>query len=227
MYRIGTVPYRVAKPLTAGLDEDPQVELVHACPAKLADMLANDQLDCALASSVLCLGESDFQLWADGPVIASVGAIKSVLLFLRPGIDSINDIKIYSADPNSRTGRALTQIVLKQSKVAATMIEGDEKNPFALDVDAVQLIGDPALDASSTHPDWKIIDLGSEWRRLTNLPFVFAGWIFKDQSTFAEIAPLLDLNSDEISDEYSDSGLTYHLPLKEIELSLQQLAQWI
>ena len=227
MHRIGTVPYRVAKPLTEGLADNCDVELTIATPAVLAEMLANDQLDCALASSVLSLGDSNFHIWAAGPVIASIGSIKSVLLMLRPGCKSLSDVKTYSADPNSHTGRALADIVLRQSRVDARMIEGDGGDPFATDVDAVQIIGDPALAAVDTHADWTVIDLGSEWYRLTNLPFVFAGWLFKDIDKFTEIAPLLEVTAESNCKAYDGSGLHYHLEVQQIEMSLQQFAQWI
>ena len=227
MYRIGTVPYQVALPLTEGLADHCDVDLTIATPAVLAGMLANDELDCALASSVLSLGDSDLHIWADGPVIASVGAIKSVLLMLRPGCDSLSDVKRWSADPSSRTGRVLAEVVLRQSKIEAQMVEGDCEDPFAADVDAVQIIGDPALEAVAKHTDWTVVDLGTEWQRLTNLPFVFAGWLFKDTVKFTEIAPLLAVTAKSNCADYENSGLHYHLDVQQVELSLQQFAQWI
>ncbi len=217
----------MAHPLTEGLADHCDVELTIATPAVLGEMLANDELDCALASSVLSLGDSDLHIWADGPVIASVGAIKSVLLMLRPGCDSLSDVKRWSADPSSRTGRALAEVVLRQSKIEAQMVEGDCEDPFAADVDAVQIIGDPALEAVAEHTDWTVVDLGTEWQRLTNLPFVFAGWLFKDTVKFTEIAPLLAVTAKLNCADYENSGLHYHLDVQQVELSLQQFAQWI
>ncbi|MFT7517251.1 MAG: chorismate dehydratase [Myxococcota bacterium] len=227
MFRIGTVPYQVAQPLTAGLDSNPSVELIIAPPAQLAEMLANEQLDCALASSVLSLGDSDFSIWADGPVIASIGSIKSVLLMLRPGCKSLSAVKTWCADPHSRTGRKLAEIVLRESKIDALMRECDIDEAFAGDADAVQIIGDPAFAAIEKYPEWTVIDLGEEWFKLTHLPFVFAGWIFKDATRFAEIAPLLSVTAESNCPAYAGSGLQYHLELSQVELSLQQLAQWI
>ncbi|MAU94021.1 MAG: hypothetical protein CMJ93_07425 [Planctomycetes bacterium] len=227
MYRIGTVPYQVARPLTQGLAENCNVDLTIATPAVLAEMLANNELDCALASSVLSLGDSDLHIWADGPVIASVGPIKSVLLMLRPGCGSLSEVKRWSADPSSRTGRALAEVILRQSKIEAQMVEEYCNDPFAADVDAVQIIGDPALEAVAEHTDWTVVDLGTEWQRLTSLPFVFAGWLFKDTVKFTEIAPLLAVTAKSNCADYENSGLYYHLDVQQVELSLQQFAQWI
>ncbi|MBC8370089.1 MAG: hypothetical protein H8E25_08815 [Planctomycetes bacterium] len=227
MHRIGTVPYQVAAPLTEGLAARADVELVVAPPAQLAQMLADDLLDCALASSVLSLGDSEFSIWADGPVIASIGPIKSVLLMLRPGCESLHDVKSWYADPHSRTGRKLAELVLRQHKVDAEMRECDGTDAFDGSVDAVQIIGDPALDAVEKFSDWTVIDLGSEWHQLTNLPFVFAGWLFKDANKFADIAPLLEVTAQSNCAAYADSGLHYHLDVQQVEMSLQQFAQWI
>ena len=85
-WRIGTVPYRVAQPLTLGLAEDSRVELTVAPPAQLATMLRAGELDVALASSVLSVGENALPIWRAGPVIASAGPVRSVLLMVRPGV---------------------------------------------------------------------------------------------------------------------------------------------
>jgi|FLOH01.1.fsa_nt_gi chorismate dehydratase len=183
-WRVGTVPYLVARPLTDGLLEHPQIDLVVAPPAELAEGLRGGYLDVALASSAITLGDSDLKFWDGGPVIASDGPIRSVLLFLRPGLENLSEVQTWYADPHSRTGRALAGIVLAgNGALHAACLEVPGEDPFgdacAFDVDAVQLIGDPALAASSVQNDWKIIDLGVSWKELTRLPFVFAGWILR------------------------------------------------
>src|SRR5207253_633527 len=47
--------------------------------------------------------------------------------------------------------------------------------------DAALIIGDPAMliDRSSLH----VYDLAEEWRRQTDLPFVFAFWAIRENST--------------------------------------------
>lgn len=183
-WRVGTVPYLVAQPLTDGLLEHAQVDLVVAPPAELAEGLRCGYLDIALASSAITLGASELEFWHEGPVIASDGPIRSVLLFLRPGLEELSEVQSWYADPHSRTGRALAGIVLAgNGAISAVRHEVPGEDPFgdalAFGVDAVQLIGDPALLASSQQKGWKIIDLGVSWQELTRLPFVFAGWILR------------------------------------------------
>lgn len=180
-WRIGTVPYRVAQPLTLGLAEHPEVELTVAPPAQLAAMLRAGELDVALASSVLAVGEDALPIWDAGPVIASAGPVRSVLLMVRPGV-APNSIRHWIADPHSRTGQALATIALTEHlQVDAHRMEANGEELFTaadhLHADAVQVIGDPALRALIERPDWTVIDLGEVWHQLTGLPFVFAGWV--------------------------------------------------
>ncbi len=180
-WRIGTVPYRVAQPLTLGLAEHAEVELTIAPPAQLAAMLRADELDVALASSVLAVGEDALPIWNAGPVIASAGPVRSVLLMVRPGVEPTS-IRHWVADPHSRTGQALASIALREHlQVDAHRLEAHGEELFAaadhLHADAVQVIGDPALRALIERPDWTVIDLGEVWHQRTGLPFVFAGWV--------------------------------------------------
>jgi chorismate dehydratase len=55
-----------------------------------------------------------------------------------------------------------------------------------LDADAALLIGDPALTARWVGPP--PIDLGTEWRELTGLPFVFAVWLARGRHAAEEAA---------------------------------------
>jgi len=204
------VPYLVARPLTWGLAEHPQVELVEAPPAQLAKMLRADALDTALASSVLALEDPPLDLWEEGPVIASDGPIHSVLLFLRPGLEDPKKIRSWAADPHSRTGQRLTRWLLThawQVDQAEAVALKEGADPFSLAVDAVQLIGDPALEAARRQPDWTVVDLGLVWQQTTHLPFVFAGWMSLPGTDLEGLRPILQ--------EAAALGLEHREPLAE------------
>lgn len=192
MLRIGTVPYLVARPLTWGLAERRDVELVLAPPAELVRRLADGRLDVALASSILAVEDPRFRLWQEGPVIASEGPIRSVIVLARPGLTP-PQIRSVVLDPHSRTGQALARIVLRDLHGAAwsPRAVAAPASPFEAGADAVQLIGDPALAAAAARPAWTRIDLGEDWWRLTGLPFVFAGWIGRPGFDPAEATPFL------------------------------------
>lgn len=204
MLRIGTVPFLVARPLTWGLADREDVELVEALPADLVQMLRRGDVDVALASSILSLEPDSFPFWHDGPVIAADGAVRSVLVLLREGCEPAA-VQRMALDPASRTGRALAEIVLRDHYGAnPQLIEHgprdavrlsdcplDAANSEATRFDAVQIIGDLALKLADRNPDKKILDLGETWKELTRLPFVYAGWIGKRGFDPAEAAHIL------------------------------------
>src|SRR5215468_10688315 len=74
-FRVGSVPYLNAAPLTRDLGE----ELVFATPAKLAEMLRRDELDAALVSITEVLFNDRYDI-LDGVAIASLGEVYSVIL---------------------------------------------------------------------------------------------------------------------------------------------------
>ncbi len=187
--RIGTVPWLVARPLTAGLDRRPGVELHSAPPALLARGLRRGELDIALASSILALPPEGLPLWTEGPLVASRGPVRSVLLFLRPGLEEPSRVRSLAVDPDSRTGAALARILLRELGARPRAYPAEE-DPWR--ADAVLRIGDPALREAARRRDWRILDLGETWHRLTRLPFVYAGWIGRRDFPLEEAAPLLE-----------------------------------
>lgn len=192
MFRIGTVPFLVARPLSWGLDQAPQIELTLAPPAQLGRMLRTGELDVALASSVLALENPELRFWSEGPVIAARGSVRSVLVLLRPECEA-SAVRTLALDPASRSGRALAQVVLRE--VHGAQVETCELDPErALQeglCDAVQVIGDKAVQLAQRFPDWKILDLGETWTEWTGLPFVFAGWIARPGFDVEQVASIL------------------------------------
>ncbi len=194
MLRIGTVPLLVARPLTAGLANRDDVELIEAMPTDLVRMLRRNEVDVALASSILSLDPENFPFWHEGPVIASQGPVRSVLLLLRPGCEP-KDVKRMALDPASRTGRSLAKIILRDHFGAEPKLEEcspaaalNKENPS---FDAVQIIGDLALKLAHRNPERKLLDLGGTWQELTRLPFVYAGWIGRKGFHPSEAAHIL------------------------------------
>ena len=72
-FRIGSVPYLNAAPLTRGIES----ELIFATPARLAEMLRRDELDAALVSITEVLLNDRYDI-LDGIAIASLGEVYSV-----------------------------------------------------------------------------------------------------------------------------------------------------
>lgn len=164
-FRVGSVPYLNAVPLTRGLEE----EIVFVPPAKLAEMLDRDELDAALVSITEALFSERYDI-LDGIAIASLGEVYSVFLAHTCPLEKVRTV---FCDPASRTSVHLLRVLLAERGLKAEFAPLT-KNP--VDCEAVLLIGNPAIDFRRSSPRHEIWDLGAAWFELTKLPFVYAAW---------------------------------------------------
>ncbi|MBX7148340.1 menaquinone biosynthesis protein [bacterium] len=163
--KIGAVPYLNAKPLLWGLENE--VTLAH--PSVLHSMMHNGELDLALLPLFSFLDNPHYQLYLQAGVIQSRGPVKSVLLFYRDSLPSIEAIKTVKLTPDSKTSVGLFK-VLSSFLWKRTDIQIVDKN-----FDAELLIGDEALLFNK--PGYKVYDLGDAWNNWAKLPFTYAAWI--------------------------------------------------
>ena len=105
-FRIGSVPYLNAVPLTRGLES----ELIFATPAKLAEMLRRDELDAALVSVTEVLLNDRYDI-LDGVAIASLGEVYSVLLAHKKPLAEATEI---FCDTASLTSVNLLKVLLAE-----------------------------------------------------------------------------------------------------------------
>lgn len=169
-FRVGSVPYLNAVPLTRGLEG----QVILATPAKLAEMLQRDELDAALVSVTEVLFNDRYDV-LDGIAVASLGEVKSVLLAHRYPLADAREI---FCDTASLTSVNLLRVLLAEQglkpefKPLATY-DAASMPDFAL------LIGDPAIDFLRSGQSHVIWDLGAAWSDLTRLPFVYAVWALR------------------------------------------------
>jgi chorismate dehydratase len=169
-FRIGSVPYLNAAPLTRGIES----ELIFATPAKLAQMLRRDELDAALVSLTEVLRNDRYDI-LDGVAIASLGEVYSVLLAHRKPIAEVKEV---FCDQASLTSVNLLKVLLAERGLRPEF-KALASYPAACEKDFVLLIGDPAIDFQRAPHAHEIFDLGSAWLELTNLPFVYAVWALR------------------------------------------------
>jgi hypothetical protein len=86
-FRVGSVPYLNAVPLTRGLEK----EILFVPPSQLGRMLANRELDAALLSISEALFSEQYEI-LDGAAIASLGEVFSVFLSHLVRIDVVYDV---------------------------------------------------------------------------------------------------------------------------------------
>ena len=169
-FRVGSVPYLNAVPLTRGLEG----EIILATPAKLAEMLRRDELDAALVSVTEVLFNDRYDV-LDGIAVASLGEVKSVLLAHRRPVAEAQEI---FCDTASLTSVNLLRVLLAEQGLKPEFKPLASYEPASLP-DFALLIGDPAIDflrAPGSHAIW---DLGAAWCELTGLPFVYAVWALR------------------------------------------------
>jgi chorismate dehydratase len=178
LIRVGAVNYLNTKPLIHDLESlAPEMELVLEVPSRLADMLAEGQLEVALIPIIEYYRAGTYSI-VPNISIASRGPVLSVTLFSRQPWTGIRRVAL---DAGSRTSAALAQILLRKRHGV-----NPELMPLPLDraaedvdADAVLLIGDRAMRACLPGFD-HAFDLGQEWHDWTGLPFVYAVWAVRD-----------------------------------------------
>jgi chorismate dehydratase len=186
---VGAVSYLNTKPLVYGLaDRCPWVELVFDLPSRLADRLADGELDVALIPSIELLREPGYSIVSDA-CIGCCGAVLSVKLFSRVPLERLQTLAL---DEGSRTSVALVRILLKRRFALEPRITGLPigMEPAACDADAILVIGDRAIHGPPG--EYAVVwDLGTEWLRWTGLPFVFAMWVARPGVPHAALAEAL------------------------------------
>ncbi|MBL8829038.1 MAG: menaquinone biosynthesis protein [Planctomycetaceae bacterium] len=173
--RVGAVNYLNTKPLIHGLTTAaPHIDLMLDLPSRLADRLARGELDVALIPSVEFFQNPKYTIISDA-CIGCRGPVLSVKLFFRKPPAQVETLAL---DEGSRTSAALAKILLHERHGIRPQLE-----PLAIGsgldattADAVLLIGDRAMH-SPTGKFVEVWDLGDEWCRWAELPFVFAMWV--------------------------------------------------
>lgn len=169
-FRIGSVSYLNAVPLTRGIEG----EVTFATPAKLAEMLRRDELDAALVSITEVLLNDRYDI-LDGIAIASLGEVYSVLLAHKKPLAEAEEI---FCDTASLTSVNLLKVLLAERGLKPEF-KPLENYEAAAEKDFVLLIGDRAIDFQRAPHVHEIFDLGFAWHEITNLPFVYAVWALR------------------------------------------------
>lgn len=153
--------------------------LSDAAPARCGEMLAEGRADAALIPAIEYQRIPNLRV-ASGACVASKREVRSVVLASRVPLEQVRTVAL---DTSSRTSAALIQIILARFyRVEAKYHQSPPKLVDMLESsDAGLIIGDPAMliDRSSLY----VYDLAEEWRKHTGLPFVFAFWAIRGEST--------------------------------------------
>ena len=179
--RVGIVNYLNTKPLIYGLQKPPiseQIELIGDYPARIAEMLIKGEIDLGLIPVAIIPQLPTYYINGDY-CIGTEGEIASVALFSEV---PMNEIKKVYLDYQSRTSVALLKYLMKEYwGISPELLQAtnEEYRKQIKGTTAGLVIGDRAFEQRKISTF--IYDLGSEWRAITGLPFVFAAWVSTKQ----------------------------------------------
>jgi len=173
-HRVAAVSFFNAKPLLAGLDDVPEIELLPAVPSRMLPLLSDGHADAALLP-VIDLQRSVLPLTVI-PVgcLSSAGTVLTVRIF-----SQVRPVRIHTllADTDSHTSVALAQVLWHMQfnrRLRIIPYTAGRHDP-AEDAQAVLVIGDKVINNPPIGFDFQF-DLGRMWFELTGLPFTFAVW---------------------------------------------------
>lgn len=175
--KVGIVSYLNTKPLLYGLTRPPisdQIELIADYPSRLCEKLLNNEIDLGLVPIAVFPELPEYYIVGDY-CIATEGEIASVALFSEVPMKEIK--KIY-LDYQSRSSVALLQFLVKEYWGIDPEIVQAENDNYRKEIKGTTaglVIGDRAFEQRKISTF--IYDLGSEWKKITGLPFVFAAWV--------------------------------------------------
>ena len=172
--RIGSVSYLNAKPLIHGLENQRDLSLILDVPSKLLPGLRDRRFDIALLPVIDYQRLEDLKIVPSGG-IGCDGPTLTVRIFSRVPIERI---KTLACDTDSHTSVALARVIFaEQYGLRPQFIDWarEEDQPC----DAKLLIGDKVVCEEPPGFEHQL-DLGSAWKHLTGLPFVFATWMARD-----------------------------------------------
>jgi len=174
--KVCAVSYLNTVPLVWGLlhgEQREKYDVSFAIPSECADRLADGRADIGIVPMVEAarLGLTIIP----GAGIASNGPVRSILLISKV---PFGEIRTLAADTSSRTSVQLARVILAHRHDAepALIPHTPNLNAMLAVADAALIIGDPALAIDPASLEWRWLDLGDEWKRMTGLPMVFAVW---------------------------------------------------
>lgn len=179
--RVAAVSYLNTKPLMYGIRNHPvinEIELVEEYPARIAQMLLNDEVDVGLVPVAVIPKLKEWHIVTDF-CIGARGEVASVCIFSEVPMEEIEEVYL---DYQSRTSVNLAKVLLREfwkKDVILINATGEDYRDKIQGTTAGVVIGDRALEQRSRST--YIYDLASAWRDYTGLPFVFAAWISNKQ----------------------------------------------
>ena len=198
MMRVGRIPYVNCYPVYGAIDRGIvpiDAEIVQGVPTELNAYMAAGSLDVSVISAVEYARDAQRYLLLPDLAISCDGPVRSVGLFSKRPASELSGRRVL-VSRSSMTSVALLELLFEHvwdarpSFVPADAELTDIAQFTAADHEARLVIGDAALRLGAHLQDQRdrdqlldrlgyryAYDLGAEWKRWTDLPFVFAVWV--------------------------------------------------
>ena len=196
--RVGRIPYINCYPVYGAIDRDIiplGAEIVDGVPTALNAQMAAGTLDVSVISAVEYARDASRYLLLPDLAISCDGPVRSVMLFSKLPANELAGRRVL-VSRSSMTSVALLELLFENVwNAQPTFVPADAELTDVAgfagdDHDARLVIGDAALLLGASRSEKGshnqlldqlgyryAYDLGAEWKRWTELPFVFAVWV--------------------------------------------------
>ncbi|MFZ1473244.1 MAG: menaquinone biosynthesis protein [Anaerolineae bacterium] len=184
---IGVIDYLNVQPVYYRLQErlaGRDVRFVYGVPTTLNRMLIDGEIDLAPISAIETARHADQLAVIPNLGIATLGAVKTVLLFSwMPDPAELDGCTVALTDHSATSVELLKALCRQRYGIAPRWrVTPQNLEEMLSRASGALLIGDEALIEGSLHRSIArrgvphVFDLGDEWLKWTGLPFVFALW---------------------------------------------------
>jgi chorismate dehydratase len=194
--RLGRIPWINCYPVYGAIDRglvSVPAELVSGTASELNELLAAGELHVSAVSAVEYARNAAMYHLLPDLAITCDGPVHSVALFSKRPVAELTDCTVLLS-ASSRTSILLLDLLCRHRwgispRFATARAEATDLGSLArLPHEAVLVIGDAALHLASQAVYPVRLDLGQEWKCWTGLPFVFAVWAARRDTSAAAVA---------------------------------------
>ena len=189
--KVGRISYINVAPIYYGFDNGLKpawFNMSSAPPSVLNNMMSKGMLDISPVSSVAYARHCDEWLILPDLSISCMGKVMSVMLVSNLPFERLHKKKVLLSD-DSASAVKLIELFFALKNIEPLLEKSSIKTPENIDKDvsAVLVIGDAALNINWKHWYDYTLDLGSMWKNIKGLPFVFSVWAVRKE--FVEKRP--------------------------------------
>lgn len=159
------------------------VRIVNQVPSGLNKRMLEGSVDIGAISSFAYAASHDRYVLLPDLSVSAFGEVRSILLFYKDSFDRLLDGSI-ALTTASATSVNLLKIILEKFHGGSPSYSFAEPDLHDMmkDNDAALLIGDDAIKARWSNEQYRVLDLGEEWAKLTGSWMTYAVWALRREA---------------------------------------------